>query len=46
MPEAIPKNHSSSDEAGLWFQNRGLFSDHFLKARRAAETGEVMVPVL
>ena len=33
MPEALPKNHSSSNEAGLWFQNRGLFSDHFLKAR-------------
>lgn len=33
MPEALPKNHSPSDEAGLWFQNRGLFSDHFLKAR-------------
>jgi len=33
MPEALPKNHSPSDEVGLWFQNRGLFSDHFLKAR-------------
>lgn len=33
MPEALLKNHSPSDEAGLWFQNRGLFSDHFLKAR-------------
>jgi len=33
MPEALPKNHGPSDEAGLWFQNRGLFSDHFLKAR-------------
>jgi len=33
MPEALPKNHGSSYEPGLWFQNRGLFSDHFLKAR-------------
>jgi len=33
MPEALPKNYSSSDEPGSWFQNRGLFSDHFLKAR-------------
>jgi len=33
MPEALPKSHSPSDEPGLWFQNRGLFSDHFLKAR-------------
>ena len=33
MPEALPKNHSSSEEPGLRFQNQGLFSDHFLKAR-------------
>ena len=33
MPEALPKKHSSSEELGSWFQNRGLFSDHFLKAR-------------
>ena len=33
MAEALTKSPSSPDEAGLWFQNRGLFSDHFLKAR-------------
>lgn len=33
MPEALPKSQSSSDEPTLWFQNRGLFSDHFLQAR-------------
>ncbi|HEX74594.1 MAG TPA: hypothetical protein G4N93_05535 [Dehalococcoidia bacterium] len=33
MPEALPKNHSPSDETGLLFPNRGLFADHFLKAR-------------
>jgi len=33
MPKALPKNHSSSDKLESWFQNRGLFSDHFLKAR-------------
>ena len=33
MSEVLPKKHSSSEELGLRFQNRGLFSDHFLKAR-------------
>jgi len=33
MAEALTKSPSSPDEAGLWFQNRGLFSDHFLQAR-------------
>ncbi|MBA7596796.1 hypothetical protein ES703_03786 [subsurface metagenome] len=33
MPKALPKNHSSSDKLESWFQNRGLFSDHFLRAR-------------
>ena len=46
MPEAIPKNHSPSDEAGLWFQNRGLFSDHFLKAQAAIASCDVFVLLL
>jgi len=33
MPKALPNNYSLSEEPGLWFQNRGLFSDHFLRAR-------------
>ncbi len=33
MPKTLPKNHSSSDKLESWFQNRGLFSDHFLRAR-------------
>jgi len=33
MPEALPKNDSPSEELGLRFQNQGLFSNHFLKAR-------------
>lgn len=33
MPEALEKGCSFPDEPGLWFQNRGLFSDHFLRSR-------------
>ena len=33
MPGDLPKNQSLPDEPEAWFQNRGLFSDHFLKAR-------------
>jgi len=33
MPKALPNNYSLSMEPGLWFQNRGLFSNHFLEAR-------------
>ena len=33
MPEVLAKNSISSNEPESWFQNRGLFSDHFLKAR-------------
>jgi len=33
MPKALPNNYSLSKEPGLWFQNRGLFSNHFLEAR-------------
>ncbi len=33
MPETLLENPGLSGESGLWFQNRGLFSDHFLKVR-------------
>jgi len=31
--EEIAKKQDQTDQASLWFQNRGLFSDHFLQAR-------------
>jgi len=47
MPEALPKTSSSADEPRLSFHNRGLFSDHFLKARlpqrKEWETGAELI---
>jgi len=33
MTEEIDKKLDQTDQASKWFQNRGLFSDHFLQAR-------------
>jgi hypothetical protein len=49
MSEDAQKNQSLSDETGLWFENRGLFSDHFLKAQlpqwKEWETGAMITLV-
>jgi hypothetical protein len=31
--EKIGRKQDQTDQTNTWFQNRGLFSDHFLQAR-------------